>query len=56
MLIGRNIKMSKVWNPHAIDYSAGVDVGEDGQIIPKKVGCFVQSYEYAVEFARKWKA
>jgi hypothetical protein len=48
--------MSKVWSKVAIDYSVGVILGEDGQVHPKKIGCYVDDLKTAQEFAKKWKS
>lgn len=39
----------------AIDYSAGVKKGKDGQIIPNKLGTEVEDLKEAQERARNYK-
>ena len=43
-----------IWSNEAIDYEAGFDIVE-GVLKPRKIGCYVMSYEEAVDFQKKWK-
>lgn len=42
-----------IWNPEAIDYSAGVDFMPDGTIKPRKIGCYVFTIEEAQEIMKE---
>ena len=48
--------MTKVFSPLAIDYSAGMTINENGEVIPNKIGCYVDDLKTARDYARKWKA
>ena len=48
--------MTKVLSPHAIDYSSGVTLAEDSTVIPNKLGAYVDDYQTALEWAKRWKA
>jgi hypothetical protein len=45
----------KVWSEVAIDYSKGLTKSSDGQLIPNKIGAYVDSYEDAIEWQKNWE-
>ena len=48
--------MTKTYSKVAIDYSKGMQKNSDGTLTPNKVGCFVDNYKTAYEFAKAWKS
>jgi len=43
------------WNNDAVNYDCGVELSGT-MLIPNKIGCFVRSYQYAVDWQKKWKS
>lgn len=48
--------MTKVFSKVAIDYSEGIVLNKNGELVPNKVGCLVDDLKTAREFARRWKS
>ena len=47
--------MTKTYSKVAIDYSKGMKKNPDGTLTPKRIGCYVDDYETALEWAKNWR-
>jgi len=45
----------KTYSIVAIDYEAGFTITKEGTMKPNKIGCYVDSYEKAYQFAKDWR-